>query len=316
MLRAHTLLAAALAAAFALAANAGAQNRTRVQERTQERSRIDTTFAFPATGTVSLELIAGDIRVTAWTRNEARVVAVSERGVIRALITSNTIELDARPRGGNMGQTRYDITVPIGVAVTASTVAGSINVAGTRGAVFLETVAGSIDASDVQGRAEIESTAGRITLQRADGKVGIETIGGPIMVTEIKGDLDVSTVGGSVRIDRADLANLNYEAVAGTFDFGGTLAAQGRHSISSHAGAITLRLPDNFGASLEVETWSGQFQSPDFQPTMQPGAGGGRGRNNQRRLFTINGGGARLNITTHSGDVVLRKLVASSRREY
>ena len=46
-------------------------------------SRIDTTLAFSPNGTIDLSTISGDIIVTGWSRNEARIKAYSERGRLR-----------------------------------------------------------------------------------------------------------------------------------------------------------------------------------------------------------------------------------------
>jgi hypothetical protein len=284
-------------------------------QHTIERSRIDTTFAFSNTGSVQLELAGGSIRVTAWARNDARIVAYVENGIVRAEVGSDRIRIETRDdRSRRRGEAYYEINVPVGVTVNASTAGGSINVAGTRAGVVLEAVGGSVMASDLQGRIELETTGGSVNLQRADGRIRVRTVGGSVAISEVKGDVDVNSVGGPVRIDRADLSGFAFEAMGGALDYSGTFAPDGKYDIRSHSGTVTLRLPQKLAASLEVETWSGQFHSQDFQLTLQPGLA--VGRTNQRRVFTINGGGTRISISTHSGDVYLRRVNVGSRREH
>ena len=215
----------------------------------------------------------------------------------------------------NSGDTRYELSVPVGVHVSATTASGNINVSGTRGPLTLESASGDIDASDGAVRVEAENAAGRVTLQRMSGTTSVNALNGVVTITEITGDLEIEAVSGSIRIDRADLKSLRFEAVAGSLDFGGTLAADGRHSMETMSGSITLRVPDNFAASIEFDTFTGSLRPGEFRVTMQPGGSGGRGRNNQRTQFVINGGGARLSIKTFSGDVFLRKLGAAGKED-
>lgn len=271
-----------------------------------ERTRIDTTIPFNASGTLELELSAGEIRVNAWTRNEARIVATTDGGEISAVLSPLRIELEARrSRGG----TRYTLTVPIGVTVTAATVSGSVIVNGTRGPVELETRSGHIEASEVTGRVHIEAASGRVMLQRVSGSTTVEVLTGSVSITEIEGDLEIDAIGGSSKVERGNLRRLVFESVGGSFDFSGELGATGPHSIETHSGNITLSLPANFAATLDLETFSGELRPTDFPLVTLPRTA--RGRESDRMRFTINGGGAPLSITTYSGDILLRRLGAT-----
>ena len=54
------------------------------REAQAQRTRIDSTFAFGKGGYVDLALNAGEIIITGWTRPEARVIAISEKGDLEA----------------------------------------------------------------------------------------------------------------------------------------------------------------------------------------------------------------------------------------
>ncbi|HKS07630.1 MAG TPA: DUF4097 family beta strand repeat-containing protein [Gemmatimonadaceae bacterium] len=276
-----------------------------------ERRRIDTTVPFKKNGEISLEVIVGDIRVTGWAKDEVRIVATSMGSPIDARITSESIALDA-DRGG---RARLELNVPIGVSIDVSSQTGTIIISGTKGPVSVETQAATVEVSDVAGRGDFETAAGRLTLQRLEGRIAVATLGGAVNITEIRGALEMESTGGIMSVDRADLTELDFTSVGDAFNFSGTLAAQGRHSIETVSGAITLRFPDNFGASIEFDTFSGQFHPIDFPVTLQPNSGTGRGRSVERQPFTINGGGARIQIDTHSGDVFLRKIGVPERKE-
>src|SRR5437762_1939907 len=125
----RTFLLSALLIAAALPASA--QSRRDRDEDYQ--SSIDTTFAFDKRGTVSLSLGSGEIVVRGWSRDQIQIRARSERSVIRMDATTTRVSLDlSRPRGGD---TRFEVTVPIGVRVSARATNGDISITGTKGGV-------------------------------------------------------------------------------------------------------------------------------------------------------------------------------------
>ncbi len=276
------------------------------------RTRIDTTYRFNRTGSVELTLVSGEVRVTAWDRDEIRVLATTERGTIVPSFSANRLTLETRSVDRRLGPTRYEVTVPAGARVSARTVSGDISVRDTRGELNLHTVSGSIEAADGSGRAEIESVSGRLTLRRLDGILDVSTVSGSIEADEVKGELEARTVSGRVRVDRAALRSVRLKSVSGTLEVNGTLSADGRSSIETHSGSVTLRVPPDFAATVDMESWSGELRS-DFSVMLQPGSTQGRGR--RRIEAAVNGGGARLTIKTFSGDIFLRKSDAGTRRE-
>jgi DUF4097 and DUF4098 domain-containing protein YvlB len=274
------------------------------------RTRIDTTYRFNGTGSVELALVSGEIRVTTWDRDEIRVVASTERGTIVPSFSSSRLSLEARSVDRRLGPTRYEVTVPKGVRVRARAVSGDISVAGTRSEMDLSTVSGDIEAVDGTGRVEMESVSGRIAARRMDGRIVASSVSGSIETDEIKGELEAKTVSGRVRVDRASLTSLRSKSVSGSFELSGSLSADGRSTIETHSGTVTLRVPSAFAATVDMETWSGELSS-DFAVTLQPGM-----TQSRRRLdVAVNGGGARLSIKTFSGDIFLRKSDAATRRE-
>ena len=304
--RTLTIAALMLAPSFA---SLEAQRDVRRARVSVEQRGIDTTFAFSRQGKISLEIRAGDIRVTGWAKNEVRIVASSEGPPIDAQYASDEISLEA-----DGGRTRFELTVPIGVSVSASSQVGTIVISGTKGEVSVETQSASVEVSDVVGHGDFESVHGRLALQRLEGDISVASMSGSVAITEVKGSLQVETTAGSTTVDRADLMELEFSSVSDNFTFSGTLSPAGRHQIETVGGTITLRFPENFGATLEVSTWNGQFHPVDFPVTLQPNTGGGRGRTSQRQQFTINGGGAKIEIETNSGDVYLRKIGAPTER--
>lgn len=311
---AHAATLAALLAAGAAAGAAAPATAQQTRGAAGSGTRIDTTFAFSPSGEVLLSLPAGEINVTGWNRNEIRIIAVSERGELGASYSSSRVRIEMRSRTGNTGTTRYDVTVPAGARVNASALSGRITVTGTRGEMTLTSASGGITASDAVGRSSVETMSGRVTLQRFEGNTRINALAGSVSVNDVKGELDVEIVSGSVRVDRAALDALRYKGMTGQLDFGGTLGTQARHTVETHTGGVILRLPAEFGATIEFESFLGEMRSTDFPVVLRPGAANDRGRDAQRQQYEINGGGARISIQTFNGGVELRRLGAPERR--
>ena len=309
---------AALLAALALGAagapdRAGAQVRDRDRERDRgaEGSSIDTTFAFAPDGTVSLTLISGDIRVTGWSRGEARIRAYSERGEIRSALSRSRIELDLRSRRGHTGDTRYELSVPAGARVVAHTTSGDITIRAVAGEVEAHSTSGEIEVADLGGRAAVESVSGGVSASGVRGDLRVEAVSGTVDVRDVGGEVHAESVSGTVRLRGVRSRAVRAETVSGEIEFQGTLDAAGRYDFDAHSGDVRLVVPADAGAQVSVETFSGTIDS-DFPMTLQPTARG-RERDEKRMEFTLGRGGARVRIETFSGRVVLERGTATAR---
>jgi len=152
-----SIVAAVVAALFvsALTRDAGAQQR----RRTGYAARVDTTFAFDKTGSVTVTSNSGDIVITGWSRDQVHVRAMSEDDNIRMDVSSSRMNLEIGS-GRRSGETRFEVSVPFGVRVTASTRSGDISVRGTHGQVEVRAQNGDIDVDDVTSRLDINSFSG------------------------------------------------------------------------------------------------------------------------------------------------------------
>ena len=301
-----TLLTAA-ALAVGHAAALGAQ-RPRDRDRDRDRdyddeqvaSRIDTTVAFSRGGIVDLSLVSGEIVVTGWERNEARVNAYSEHGILRLDVSGSRLTLDVERRRG-MGDTRYEVTVPVGARLLMRSTSGELSARGVKGEVELRTVSGDVQVEDA-GPLTFETVSGEANLRGVTGGVRGSTVSGEIDLDGVTGDVDVQSTSGSITMDRAQSKVVQAETVSGEVTYDGTIDPSGRYEFNSHSGEIRLVLPANVGARLGVETFSGEIDS-DFPLTLDPDR---RGRDRPMRMeFTLGGGGARITAQTFSGSITL-----------
>jgi hypothetical protein len=124
--------------------------------------------------------------------------------------------------------------------------------------------------------------------------------------------LSGKTVSGELTAN-GTLTGLNFESVSGGLVFTGDIEGDGSYSANTHSGDVRLTLPSNLGATLELETYSGEVR-PGFPATLHPGEQP-LNRRNHRVRFTVNGGGPRIVLETFSGDIIIQRGAARAPRE-
>jgi DUF4097 and DUF4098 domain-containing protein YvlB len=275
------------------------------------QDRVDTTLAIARDGLVDLGNVSGEIRVSASDRRDVRIVASMERGRFELSASETRIGLRTRSAGNRQSSATIEVQVPIGTRVTASTVSGLVEVRGTQAEVVAKSVSGRVDVRGARNRLDVETVSGTLDLRDVQGRMNIEGVSTDIELDQAVGEVTAETVSGSVRIRRSRLSGLRAEAVSGTITYEGNLDASGSYRMNTHSGNITLTLPADVGARLELETFSGRISS-DFPLTLQPGQSTGRGR---RMDFTLGNGGARVTAGAFSGNITIRRGSAAGDRE-
>jgi len=275
----------------------------------QEVSRIDTTFAFPKSGTIDLSTLSGDVIVTGWNRNEAQVKASSERGRLSLDISASRFSLEEDVRGSNWRsrrrtETRYEVSVPRGVRVIARSTSGDVTVRGTGAAVEASSTSGDVRVDDASGRIELSSVSGDVNASELKGTIEATSVSGSVEVENADGEVHANTTSGDITLDRISSRDIEASTTSGEISFTGDVANDGRYEFHSHSGTIELLIPGSSNARFSVETFSGDLDT-DFPITLQPGD---RSSRRPRRFeFSIGNGGARVIAETFSGDLEIRK---------
>jgi DUF4097 and DUF4098 domain-containing protein YvlB len=279
------------------------ERRDRDRERAEERrardaaGSLDTTVAFDARGTISVNCPQGAVIVTGSDRNEIRVRARTENGAIR--FTSNGMRATLEPasgRGCNDGH--FEVIVPVGARVTARSWSGSVSVKGVHGDVDTHTQSADVDLRDI-GRLDLESLSGDVRIQGVNGEAMINTVSGDIELTNARGDVEIETVSGDIDMRDVVAKHIRTHTTSGDVTFAGQILPDGRYEYNTHSGEIRLALPADVGAQLDVATFNGSIES-DFPITLKSGDHG-----NKRLSFTLGQGTARIIAETFSGDITL-----------
>ena len=309
----RTVFTCSFAAAVLFAGAAAPVHGQRERDRGDYSSRIDTTIAFSRGGTVELQLMAGEISVASWSRDQVRVRATSERSALRFDATPTSLSLGLRSGAPRSGDTRFDITVPAGARVRATTLSGDIRIMGSKGEVEARTQRGDIAIEDV-GRAEITAYSGDVDVSGVAGELRVNAYNGDVRVRGVNGDCEVRTVSGEIDVRDARSRFVRLGSTSGDVTFDGVVDASGRYELETHSGDVDLTIPTNVGVNLTVATFSGEVVS-DVELTLEPGSLGEASSHGKRLTFTIGRGGARITAASFSGDINIRSRGPTGRNE-
>jgi DUF4097 and DUF4098 domain-containing protein YvlB len=298
----HLAAFALIVATLALRAETATAQRTgRTYGSRDYRSRIDTTIAFDKSGLVTVNAGTGDVIITASTANTLHVRATSDDDDIRFDAARNSVELSTARRGSD---TRFEVSVPLGVRIVARSQSGDISVRGTHGEVDVTAQSGDIIVDDVNGRLNVRSFSGEVTASNILGSVDVSTQSGDLKLTDVRGDIEVSNTSGDITLRNVTAKLVRAKTTSGDVLFDGTVDPSGRYEFTSHSGDVRLHVPRDAGAQLTVSTWSGEIES-DFPMTLRPGDHSIGSSTSKQFTFAIGNGGARISAETFSGDVTV-----------
>ena len=183
-----------------------------------------------ADGKVTIENMAGSVKVTGWDRAEVQVKGTVGSGGELSFDGSEkqtTIEVEAE-HGNPMGiKSDLEVFVPSGSSVSIEGFAASISVAGVTGSVSAETVNGSITQTGAAKGVELQSVNGAIDVTKASGRLKAEAVNGTVTVRDASGELEASTVNGKLLVTGGSFDRAALESVSGGVRFEAGLSAQG-----------------------------------------------------------------------------------------
>ena len=185
-------------------------------------------YPLTMTGRVSIANINGDVRISAWDRNEVKVDAVkrayspqrlsevtidvtnsADSVVIKTKYPERDQNFDSRTRENNPASIEYTLTVPRGASIAgAELVNGSLDIDGVKGDVRASLVNGAVKAAGLAGEVKLSTVNGPqeinvATLDEAKG-VTLNSVNGSIVLIVPSGanaQVRASTVHGPITND-------------------------------------------------------------------------------------------------------------------
>jgi hypothetical protein len=295
-----------------------AADRTAVERGTvggRETLRIyprETRVAYPGLGrneVVQSELRDDGTFEGGW-RGGWRGMRVSRRG-------AQGLEIRGDGRGV---ETWADVTVsvPAGRRVVLRMLAGEATVRDVDADLLLDVEAASASVQGTRGRLRIDAGSGEVRLADARGELDLDLGSGSVEVSRLRagtlrvdggsggvrgGDVEAASIdldlgSGNTRLDGVRAARIRVDGGSGDVDLGLAGAVEDLR-IDTGSGSVTLRVPESFGATFDVDTGSGGFETelPATYTRRERGRVAGR----------IGDGRARIEVDTGSGGVTIRR---------
>jgi hypothetical protein len=165
--------------------------------------------------------------------------------------------------------------------------------------VTVHTGDGNIRADSLSGNLQLETGDGDVRIRDVEGSLHAETHDGNVNVTGRFDLLSLHTGDGDIDAELAAASGLR----SGTSQSGDRQsgASQSGWIVRTGDGNVRLRLPESFGADLDVHSGDGNVRV-DFPITTAASA-----RENSVR-GKINGGGVSLEVRTGDGDIRIEKM--------
>ena len=183
------------AALLAMLASAGLQASTIVIPQPAFRQ----VYALNPTGHVAIHNLYGNVRITAWDRDEVLVEAVKRSKDPRQLedarieVDSSADQISVRTLYGGAdmdhpASVEYRITVPRNANLdNVRLVNGGLSITGLAGSVKASSVNGSIKAEQLEGQADLSTINGQLEADfnriQPAGSISLSSVNGPIRVS-------------------------------------------------------------------------------------------------------------------------------------
>jgi hypothetical protein len=185
-------------------------------------------------------------------------------------------------------QTQVTVESPAQLTLQARTSDGNVSLSGLQGDLNLTTGDGNVDLDHVSGDLRIKSGDGQVKISDADGSIDARTSDGNLSVEGNFHGFALHTSDGTLELSLRDGTRLTEAS-----------------SIQSSDGAVTLHVPQNFAADLNVHSSDGHVDCALPLTMDHYESNGGEGRDLHGKL---NGGGTPLTIHTSDGNVKISQL--------
>jgi DUF4097 and DUF4098 domain-containing protein YvlB len=235
------------------------------------------TYQLGPDGVVNIRSISGSVKVTGYD-GEVIVVTATKQGRDRELVsiednsTSNRVEVrDRYPERCNCNvSVHFEVKVPRRITYRFDS---------------FSSVSGDVEVAGVSGDLRAKSVSGNVHIQGAAGNVNATSVSGNVEVGEVAGTVSAKSTSGNVQVQIV------------------RLESTGNMEFTSVSGNVTVRVPDNLDAEVDMSALSGDLRS-DF-PIQIEKKEYGPGRTARGRLGNAT---RRVKMSSISGDLSLLRL--------
>jgi hypothetical protein len=168
------------------------------------------------------------------------------------------------------------------------------------------TADGNLSARNLSGNVQVHTSDGNLTLEDLHGDIHLTSSDGNITVHNVTGTLEARGADGHMKID-GQFSAVQLHTSDGNLDFALAPGSQltGASRIESSDGHVTIRVPQNLAADLDVSTSDGHIDCT--LPLQMDHYSSGESASHHLRGH-LNAGGTALSIHTSDGNVSIATL--------
>jgi len=264
--------------------------------------KFEKTIDFTHNGFIEILNTNGDIQIKSWDKSEVYISVNNRRR------RSDEIELDVIKRNGKLMieviypenrwyKRSYPYTVNLLITIPE------------KSDLDVESMNGRVEIFNVSGEINAESMNDEVLLENVKGEIRAESMNSLVTLMNVSGKVDCESMNRGVRIENSQCLHINAESMNGKVYVETTIEPQGNYNCESINGDVILLIPADSRATVRAEAPRNRFRS-DFDELLD--------REDRRRdrdwewgtrRFSgrINGGGARITLSTTNGEIDIRK---------
>ncbi|MDB5987075.1 MAG: hypothetical protein JWR16_2128 [Nevskia sp.] len=264
-----------------------------------------------ADGRVYINNVAGTVVVNSWDKNEVYL-----RGELSG--DADSVDVSGGPDNLSIivkmpkkshvsGDADLTLTVPTAARVELETVSADVSVQNLRGPLKVNTVSGAAQLQLASPDVSVQTVSGDVTLRGPSRLTFVKSVSGDMHLAGMQGKLVVETVSGNVQLDGGRFSDVHLKSVSGDMRLDVSLAQQAQIVGDTLSGDIILDVPSDVSGTALLKSFSGDA-SCDATLTNAAADSALSGRKGKREYTWGNGSGARVELSSFSGDIhVLRK---------
>jgi len=320
--RSYLSMIATLVIIMIMSVQGFSQNETIVMQNRYEKR----TYDMENGGFLFVENITGDIKVSSWDKKEIEI-NIHKRGTrddIEVFLDKRNnsfyIEVDypekrwyERDRSGSVN---FDIKIPKRTELDMKNVTGDIIIWDIEGRIEATTTTGTVEIREVKGKVYGKTTTGSVRIFDVTGDVDAHSTTGQVEIRNT-GDVDAHSTTGRIEIYNRNGSDIDASITTGDIDVELLkVDVRGRYEIKSTTGDIRIAIPGDAKADITARVRPKNLRS-DFELIDEY-----EKRRDRRyrydysykydyspRTFEarINGGGARIYLSSSHGDIDIIK---------
>jgi DUF4097 and DUF4098 domain-containing protein YvlB len=240
-------------------------------------------------GSIALHSGAGHQLLVSYTVHSAKVEVDQSSSDNKQRVELLTHALPGEKPTADEAKVDYDVTVPAGISVNASTTSGPITADGISSEIGLSSETGQITVHNI-----------------AKSHVDVRSVTAPVSLQDVTmSRVDIQSTGGTVQLKNVNGQRVAVGTTSGNIDYQGDCSGGGNYILTTHSGAIDVTLPATASVDLSARSTTGMVEN-DFPLQQKPHTSFVP---QQGRSFagTSNSGSSSVELQSFSGKIRVKK---------